>query len=350
MQHAPAWEEGEPEQEIEALPGPLRLELAPDASLVAEDWHEYGSAVYLDSRLGHLTSSVSYLLKDLLEDPSSEVVITHDQEWDQFPEIGEALQQAGGEERAMCVAYCEPLGFWGVGLGGKIKQRENMARLALCVSLIENNEAKDQIFADYPDYAAFCGMPQTSTSQKKRRTEKAIPHPQQERVGRPPPQQADTAESGYFPKDVPIWIKLPVDELMPEELDGLLPEALAVSCGGSRKGLYSRADEVLESVLPGCKEENLIDYLDDPDWSKFPMVGMALKEVAEKEECMCVAVCPSRSAWAVGIAGKGKTRWQAAKVAIAATLLWEEEEPIVESPDMIDFVEEARQAREDMGW
>jgi len=350
---APAWVE--PEQNLEPPPPPLRLLLNPDAPFCADGLIPDAPAIYFDSRLSGLTSSTSYILSELLEDPSSEVTLSHDAEWEEFPDVGEALRVVGGEETAMCIAFCSSVGVWGVGLGGKWQKRENIAKLALCVALVQNHENAQAVFEQFPEFAEYCEV--QKPSRKKQRKSKPVPKAPAKVVKAAKPIQqmhpAGNMESDCFPKDVPIWIKITTDD-MPAHLDGLLPEALAVSTDGTkRKALYSKADEVLEAILPDFNSE--IEFHDDADWKMFPEVGAALKEVAAKEECMCVAVCHSRSTWAVGVGMKGTPRWLAAKVAIAAALLWQassmgEEPPELGSQAMLDFLEEVQQARESIGW
>lgn len=342
---APRWEEPEPEMEMP--PAPLRITLDPDAAFVADGLLENAPVIYFDSRLSYLTGSVSYLLHELVEDPASDIALVHDADWDQFPEVGDAIRLCGGEEASMCIASCASVGAWGVGVGGQWKKRENVAKLALCVALVENHENAYDIFEQYPEFAEFCNVRPGSKKRRKKAVAKA--NIKAKNIAHPVAPAAMT-EPNAFPKDVPIWIALNADELMPEQLTGLLPEALAVSSDGTkRKALYNNVDQVLSSIMPDHETE--IEYHDDADWKLFPTVGAALKEIAPREECMCVAVCPSRSTWAVGVGMKGKPRYAAAKVAIAATLMWQtidmgEELPELDSQAMLDFVEEVRATRE----
>lgn len=352
-QYAQQFAEPEPLQEPPAPP--LRLSLPPGAMFVADGLVEEGAAIYFDSRLSELTSCVSHVLRDLVEDPASEVVLEHDANWEQFPEIGEALLEAGGSEASMCVAICSSLGVWGVGVGGKWQKREACAKLALCVALLEKLDNCDEIAEQYPGFVEFCQVQKPS---RKKRRGKAVSKAKAKAIQakrepvEPPPPVAPASEG--FPKDEPIWIRLPDDDIMPEELDGLLPEALALGSDGTkRKALYTNADKVIAELVADPEAD--IEYVDDSDWSKFPTIGAALKEVAEKEECLCVAICRARSAWAVGVGMKGKPRFQAAKVALAASMLWQaseggEDMPELECTAMLDFVEEVRQARQEIGW
>lgn len=359
MPQPPVYAEPLPEQ-LEPPAPPLRITLPSTAQFVADGMDENGAAIYFDSRLSTVTCSTSYILSDLVDDVATDVTITHDADWEEFPEVGEALVEAGGEQNAMCVAFCPTAGAWGVGIGGKWQKRENIAKLALCVSLVDKSEKADAIFQQHPEFADFCSVP----GQRRKKARKVAPKAKTalkpvkaERAAPPKPvvkMPPAAAASDSLPRDTPIWIKLPADELMPDQLDGMLPEALAVSTDGTkRKALYANAEKVLADLVGD--PENDIEYHDDFDWKNFPTVGAALKEIADKEECLCVAVCRSQSTWAVGVGMKGGPRWKAAKVAIAATILWQaqdsgEDFSQMENTSFLEFAEEVRQAREDMGW
>jgi len=149
-------------------------------------------------------------------------------------------------------------------------------------------------------------------------------------------------------------VRLPEGEPIPVPLDGLAAEALAICTDGTkRKGLYSSGDRVLREIVGDVEAE--IQFHDDCNWEHFPTVGAGLKEISDKEECMCIAVCPARMVWAVGVGMKGKSRYQAAKTAIAVAIILQSTELGEELPEMsdgsaiLDFVSEAQVAREEAG-
>jgi hypothetical protein len=316
-----------------------------------------GVAVYSDKRLSNLTGSANWILSDLLGDVESEVQIQHDADNEQFPEIAEALKSLGNDEASLTVAFCHAQGVWGVGCGGNWKKRETVAKLALCVALITRSEDADKIFDQYPEFAEYCGSPAAPKKSKPKKAAKPVPKkPAVQPVVRAPvvsmPAPVDSAS---LPRDVPLWIRLPESEAVPVELDGLASEALVVCTDGTkRKGLYSSVDKVLTELVGDVESE--IQFHDDCNWQNFPTVGTALKEIAEKEECMCVAVCPSRMVWAVGVGMKGKSRYQAAKAAIAATIhltataMGEDLPELSEGSAILDFVSEAQVAKDEAGF
>lgn len=162
-----------------------------------------------------------------------------------------------------------------------------------------------------------------------------------------------TQAKSTLPRDKPLRIRLPEeDDVLPPELEGMPEEALALSTEGkNRKGLYAKADAVIAQLASDCATD--VQYHDDFDWKLFPMVGAALKELAEAEECICVAVCSALGLWAVGVGMRGQNRLRAAKLAIAAAiaLRMEEEEENDEKAELPEdfaaFVEEARVALAD---
>ena len=112
---------------------------------------------------------------------------------------------------------------------------------------------------------------------------------------------------------------LPIPEETPVQLHGVITDGLCLRCAGDRtSGLYGNADAVLR-LLVGS---DAVEEYDDPHWRAFPAVGAALKRRAPSwTECICVFVCRSRSAWAVGIAGRQRDRKDAGKIALAGAVV-----------------------------
>mmetsp|Transcript_27426 Transcript_27426/g.50394 ORF Transcript_27426/g.50394 Transcript_27426/m.50394 type:complete len:658 (-) Transcript_27426:168-2141(-) len=360
------------------------ISLPPDAQLVEQGYPEIAPALMHDPSLQALLSQASGMLADMVADVSEDVTLSDDGDWVTFPEIGEVLKEVGFEEKSLCIAACSSQCRWAVGMAGKWKQRETAAKLALCVALAADHPEEEKLREQYPDLFTFCeeyGVaagdgddPPRRTSiapavgwtapQKPAKPAKAVdPEDIYDPEDEPPAKREPPKPiEGKMPleRDAPLWIKLPDDyDLIKDHIDPVEreqqtqimedypPVAFVVATDGTkRKGLYSRADEELSKFLeePGTE----VEYHDDFDWKKFPVVGLALKELAEAEECMCVSMCPSRNLWAVGIGMKGKSRFQAAKVAMATSLALQRVELDEEMPDLEDiktfeeFVEEAR--------
>lgn len=152
-------------------------------------------------------------------------------------------------------------------------------------------------------------------------------------------------ENAPIPRDTPHWIFL--DEL-PEHMEGYVQQGLVLATeGNTRKALYSTADDALGHVLV----EDDVLFEDDADWTKFPEIAAALKTLGDREECITLAMSPSRAQWGIGVSMKGTLRHRAAKLALAAHLALEQAEFGEELPDLsdvasfADFVEEARDSR-----
>ncbi|CAE6914323.1 ASPH [Symbiodinium sp. KB8] len=99
----------------------------------------------------HHLSSLTYAV---LGDVGSEVVFTHDPDWEIMPEMAEAIKQAGGEENCYAVASVPSAGIWAVGLAGGWKVRELACKLALSVALVASSGDFDR-FGAYPDFVEF---------------------------------------------------------------------------------------------------------------------------------------------------------------------------------------------------
>lgn len=349
------------------------ITLEKGAPLVEQGLSDLAPALSYNTDLQELLSSAQSILYDLAGDAAGTVTLTHDTDWDVFPEVGAALKEKGREQECLCVAVCLGHSIWGVGTGSKWKQREQAARLALCVALAANVDSLCTVAKQYPKFIALCensniatgtlddiddcptvveGAPQTPPRRggTTKRSHNAV-HQDESHMPLAPKisrGQNGAMQHDRLPRDVPLWIHLPVAEA-PDLLASLPPHALVVSTDGkTRRGLYSNADRAVSSLLGGSAAE--AEYHDDANWDHFPTVGKVLKEIATAEECMTVAVCYSRDVWGVGVSMQGKNRFAAAKVALAASLALKAEEigeewDLSEFPAIAEFVDEARRAR-----
>lgn len=317
----------------------LRWVTIPDSStLVQQGYPAMAPALIFSAELHGLLCGGNYLLYDLAgEAMASEVVLNHDAEWNLFPEVGNSLKSFGCEEICMCIAVCPGQAKWAVGLGNKWKQREQAARLALCVALAANAPSLSGPIQRNPEFGSLCEAAGIATEDNPNAVApQMVARPQPTAVSQGPTKKAKTAPAqaangsfwqhvpepapqalGGTMRDHPFWLLIP--EQSAGELQGLDPRGLAVSTEGGRKSLYNLADTALERLLgpPGTEEVN---FLDDANWEHFPEVGAALKASTSVEECMCVGICPSRGVWAVGVGMKGKIRFAAAKLAMAGCL------------------------------
>lgn len=382
------------------------ITLGPDAQLVEQGLPDLGPALSHSSEMQPLLSASTDILRDVAGEAFDTITITHDPEWELFPELGAAVKEAGGQEECMCVAQCADPALWALGLGSRWKNREQAARLAMSLALAASNDVLASGQSLPPEFLALCerasimtgglgGGEEAFEDVPMEEPEAAKPStPPRARAGKrwqqpagtpelssppaeveskqaagwktngrkaaqvklqpamvPPPAAANgngSAKEGKLPRDTPMWISLPAFE-MPDQLGGMSPIALVLSSEGKGRkgGLYAIADRAVGHLLG---EDTQVEYVDDANWDIFPRIGQALKEIATAEECMTVAVCPERDLWAVGVGMKGKDRYTAAKAAFAASLALQieemgEEADLSEFPALVDFVEEARAAR-----
>ncbi len=134
----------------------------------------------------------------------------------------------------------------------------------------------------------------------------------------PPPAPSSSTVS-LPPADMPVAepFFLPMPEDVPEQLRGIITDAVCLRCSGDRSsGLFGNADEVLAMFLqPG----EFVEY-DDPHWSSFRGIGTDLKRLfpAWGGECFCIFASQARGVWAVGIGNRKKNRSDAGRIALAA--------------------------------
>lgn len=364
------------------------MTLNESSSIVQAGLPDLAPAIVWDAGLQNTFSSSKNILYDLLGDSAdSEVQVTHDPDWETYPEVGEALKIICGEDHCICVATCPSQAKWAVGGGNNWKKREQAAKLSLCIALAANAEDLSTVSARYPEFAAICESAGITTDSmdpeaaaraaaavaaeeaawaktgKRRRKKAAVPEDGEDDVEFPPPvpdlpvaeapaqaAPGDDSLPAKLPRDVPSWLTLQPDGV-PDVVEALATDALVVATDlTSRKGLYNSTDSVL-AALAG-EHAGDVQFHDDAEWKNYPGVGDALKQLAKGEECMTVAVCMPKAVWAVGVGMKGKCRYGAAKLALATAMalqqldLGEEEVDLSEFTHFQEFVDEARESRQ----
>ena len=128
-----------------------------------------------------------------------------------------------------------------------------------------------------------------------------------------PPARQPSASPGIV-ADEPLFLEMPMPP--PDPLDGVITDGLVLLCSGDRSsGLYGNSEEILHMVVGGSE----VERLDDPDWSTFPSIAAALREIAPgwSDECFCIGVCHGLGVWGIGIASRVRNRQDAARIALA---------------------------------
>lgn len=335
------------------------IQVGEDSPLVLEQsLPQLAPAIIHAPEIQTLLSSAGNLLWDIAGETAGEIELTHDADWTLFPDVGEAMKAAGGEVQPLCIAVCASQGKWAIGAGGQWKKREQAARLALCIALAANIDDFGALAASQPEFTMFCESSGIATdtnlahhahAEPEFRAESPLAAKKQKvtSTAMESPKAVAMVDGAKLPRETPIWIC--VEEQLPDALESMTPEALAVCTDGvHRKGLYTAADRALAVLL---EDPAAVEYMDDYNWETFGAVGSALMKIASEQECMCVAVCPAKELWAVGVGMKGKSRLASAKLAMATSLAIRaadegEEVDLSECPSIIEFVEEARAARE----
>jgi len=304
---------------------------------------------------------------------AGEFELLDDPHWHRYPEVSAAWRTPGDEELSLCIAVCAGRAVWGAGFAGRWKTREQAAQLALAAALAhEAGGVLPGILDHYPEFADLLRAPAPAAvgapSRKRRRRcgprrgsaalaeapKEEIP---EEILGEPAeleeakPEAESPGEDGdgelplFMPRELPIWISLPEDEPMPEELQGLPGEALVLNSDCPKDAVTLFAEEALERVLGD--DGPPIEYHDSPRWSRFLPVGRALLELGQNKECFVVAICRPLNVWAVGVGMRVEHRHLSAKAALAAMLALQaadQDDDLVldDLPLFSSFLEEAR--------
>jgi len=145
------------------------LTIGPDSKLMLEGLPETGPAISHDKAFQEFFSNAGGVLAEL--DPEG-VNIEHDADWQVFPEVGEAIKQAGAEENCYAVAMSASHGVWGAGIGAGWKARENSSKLALAVAVAQASGRVEEMCGQHPEFAAVCaaaGLIDAPASKRRRK-------------------------------------------------------------------------------------------------------------------------------------------------------------------------------------
>lgn len=288
-------------------------------------------AIRIEGRKKGLCLETDAVLANHFDDEDADIQYSEgntqkDDSWELFPGVGAALQATvSGTTDLFCVAASRRHGIWGVGVSNSGRCRYQASRIALALALCERSseEGESMDLTEHSAFAALYAQIESGNSVTSRLPTQAARQNQDSRQrktfsGTNSQSKVPQAPS-TFPKDTPVWLSLE-DLPKPELLADFPDEALALSSDGKTKGMYTKADAVLAHVLGGSVDDDDVELLDDPDWTKLPEIGTALDAFAEKQECFCVALSHSHNVWALGLGMRGQARFSAAKVALAASI------------------------------
>ena len=137
---------------------------------------------------------------------------------------------------------------------------------------------------------------------------------------------ASPAPVEFFPKDLPVKIRLPDTVDTSELLDGLSLNGVAFSYDGKNEALLAETRRVFVKVVGGTDEMSGIKFSEGNttlrnSWEQFPEVGDALNEHHRITECFCIATLPAYGIWGVGVQDAHIARYKASRVALAISLV-----------------------------
>lgn len=262
----------------------------------------------------NIFSSAAFVLGDCVGDISTEVEIIHDADWTQYPDIGETIKAATGEDHCFAVAVCASQAKWGLGLASGWKGRESAAKLALAVSLASDNpQLSGKLTRAHPEFAAIChgqGFAVAKASASGGCGAAVKRGGGGGGGGGFAPAAGD--ESG--PPTIHFITAPPEASVVAQ---GLPADAPAIAHTKAKKDYFSSAHHILQDLVTDLSE---VSFEDDADWKVMPEIGAALTAAGAEENSYVVASCPSQACWGVGLAAGWKGRESAGKMALALAL------------------------------
>lgn len=298
----------------EAPPAVLSISVDPSSQLPMQGFAPEAPAVSFDKNAS-IFSNGSHILSEI----GVQVEIDHDAEWTKYPEVAQAVQQAGGEENCIAVAKCPSHFAWAVGLGAGWQGRERAAKVAICLALASVNvEQMTRLAQSYPDFGAMCVSAGLLSPD-------VCPPPAMGGYGGGGGSKKRSAPADWGPPaalaggaggDCPpiFWIEMPPTSSVVAQ--GLPPTGLVLLSGGSPyKQIFSHASSIYHEIVGMTGGVTIVD---DPDWKNYPDVAETIKATPGGEEnCIALAYSELAGIWAVGLASGKKPRLAAVQMAIS---------------------------------
>lgn len=271
------------------------LTLPQESSLVAQGLPLDGPALVWEKG-NEVFSSAAHILGDLVGDITAEVQIVHDADWEQFPEVGQALMKQSGEEQCFAVAYAPQASTWAAGVANGWKGRESAAKLALSLALAaQDGSIMKTICKNYPEFGQLCRSQGLSGG------------------------AGGAAWGGAgIGADVPKLHMINVEATNKFVAAGLSSEVPCVEHSKQQKEFFSNSHSILGELIEDASTE--VVFEDDPEWKIMPEIGEAIKAAGAEDNCFCVAKSDSHGVWAVGQGSGWKGRESAARLALSITL------------------------------
>eukprot|EP00930_Biecheleria_cincta_P039238 TRINITY_DN26997_c0_g1_i1.p1 TRINITY_DN26997_c0_g1~~TRINITY_DN26997_c0_g1_i1.p1 ORF type:complete len:772 (-),score=139.95 TRINITY_DN26997_c0_g1_i1:156-2471(-) len=132
------------------IPKVTWLSFGPDMSLVGEGMPDTAPMILYDKQQS-IFQSASYMISDLVTD-MSDVQIHHDEDWKQWPMVGEEYKEQTGEENCFAIATSTEHNKWAAGFHAGKKGRETAAKLALAVAIAAGTELEEKLYRNYPEF------------------------------------------------------------------------------------------------------------------------------------------------------------------------------------------------------
>merc|ERR1719199_1729903 len=141
-----------------------------DGEIVSQGYSPEGGAI-LYEKANDVFQSAHWILSELIEEVKEDVEFTDDPEHDKFPEVDQAIKNAGFEQGCYCVAMCPKFMKYGVGLAQGWKDREKAAKLALALTIASGTGELGKLCNAYEEVKYFCaaeGIHSTGTGRRWR--------------------------------------------------------------------------------------------------------------------------------------------------------------------------------------
>jgi len=287
--------------------------------LVQESLPDSGPAIVYDKSEA-IFNSAANILTDLIGDMAKSVQIHHDPDWQQFPDAGEALKQACGEEHCLALATVADYSTWAIGAAPGWKNRESTVKLALCVAIAVGTDMYEALVESYPDFQRMCiGAGLVETPKTNRKGNHGKTDMVQDAVYDPGDSAASAWHTSMEATGLPPpvhWVVVGKDSQIMQE--GYPADGPAMTHDKTFQDSFSNGHQILTDLVGDLNDE--VQFTHDPDWDKFPEMVPAIRASGIEDNCFCLASCPNHAAWALGFACGWKNREVACKLALAVAV------------------------------
>jgi hypothetical protein len=299
------------------IPAVKWITIAADSRAVQGGMPEKMPAVFFQK--GQTMFAYSAAMLRMVCQSEEAIEITHDADWQLWPEVGAELKEATGEAEGECFAVArDPDAFVvGVGCSSNWQGRERAAKLALLVAKLMEPGAEGlirDVVHDYPDSRSFLEAIGAKVPGVNDMGPRATPSLRGSASAMQPSAVSGDPATSISLNNITIRVASAITQA------GLPATAPCVFYDKAFKETYSRAHGLLLTFLNTEGLKLRFETVHDVEGKQYPEIADAIRHAGLGLDSFCLIRVLPLKRWAVGMGGGVQGREHAAKLALCLSV------------------------------